>query len=275
MNTANNGGSAGHQTESKVKDTDSMVLTERQGGVFVITINRPESRNAVDYACAEQMARAFDELDADPELRIGVLTGAGKGFSAGMDLKAFAATRIRPRIGDRGFAGMAEKPPAKPLIAAVEGFALAGGFEMMLACDMVVASREAKFGVPEVKRGLVPGSGGMVRLPRRLPYPIAMEMVLTGDPFTAERAYQYGLVNQLTEPGGALEAALALAARISENGPLAVRAAKHIINTALDWPQSEMFARQAPMMQHIFESEDAREGSLAFAEKRKPNWQGK
>ena len=252
-----------------------MVYTQRKGGVLVITINRPEVRNAVNYECAVQMAGVFDELDADPELRIGILTGAGKGFSAGMDLKAFAETRKRPRIGDRGLAGFAEKPPAKPLIAAVEGFALAGGFEMMLACDMVVASREAKFGVPETKRGLVPGSGGMVRLPRRVPYPIAVEMVLTGDPITAERAYQFGLVNQLTEPGGALEAALALAARISENGPLAVRTAKHIMNEALDWPTSEMFARQAPMMQHIFESEDAREGSLAFAEKRKPNWQGK
>ena len=255
--------------------TTDLVTTEVHDGVMVITINRPESRNAINYACAEQMAHAFDRLDADPSLRIGVLTGAGKGFSAGMDLKDFAKSRIRPRIGNRGFAGLTEQPPAKPLIAAVEGFALAGGFEMVLACDMVVAAKDAKFGLPEVKRGLVPGSGGMLRLPRRLPHPIAMEMILTGDPFLAERAYQFGLVNELTEPGQALAGALALAARISVNGPLAVRAAKQIINTALDWPQDEMFARQAPMMQHIFESDDAREGSLAFAEKRKPNWQGK
>lgn len=255
--------------------TDDMVLMQDRDGVLVITINRPDVRNAVNYACAEQLALAFDRLDADPSLRIGILTGAGKGFSAGMDLKAFAETRVRPRIGDRGLAGLTEKPPAKPLIAAVEGFALAGGFEMMIACDMVVAAKDAKFGLPEVKRGLVPGSGGMVRLPRRLPYPVAMEMVLTGDHFTAERAYHFGLVNQLTEPGSALDAALALAARIGENGPLAVQTAKKIINAALDWSQEDMFARQAPMMQHIFESEDAREGSLAFSEKRKPNWQGK
>ena len=254
---------------------DDMVLIQQNDGVMVITINRPESRNAVNYACAEQLARAFDQLDADPSVRIGVLTGAGKGFSAGMDLKDFAKSGIRPRIGDRGLAGLTEGPPSKPLIAAVEGFALAGGFEMVLACDMVVAAKDAKFGLPEVKRGLVPGSGGMLRLPRRLPHPIAMEMILTGDPFMADRAYQFGLVNELTEPGQALQAALALANRISENGPLAVKAAKEIINAALDWPQDEMFARQAPMMQHIFESEDAREGSLAFAEKRKPNWQGK
>jgi len=254
----------------KSNTMQEMVHTEKRDGVFVITINRPEVRNAVNYDCAVQMARAFDELDADPELRIGILTGTGKGFSAGMDLKAFAQTRQRPRIDDRGLAGFAEKPPTKPLIAAVEGFALAGGFEMMLACDMVVAARDAKFGVPETKRGLVPGSGGMVRLPRRVPYPIAMEMVLTGDPITAERAYQFGLVNELTEPGGALEGALALAARISENGPLAVRTAKHIMNAALDWPQSEMFARQAPMMQHIFESEDAREGSWLLQKSASP-----
>ena len=252
-----------------------LVLTEQNDGVMVITINRVQARNAINYACAEQLALAFDQLDADPSLHIGVLTGAGNGFSAGMDLKDFAKSRIRPRIGNRGFAGLTEGPPAKPLIAAVEGFALAGGFEMVLACDMVVAAKDAKFGLPEVKRGLVPGSGGMLRLPRRLPHPIAMEMVLTGDPIMADRAYHFGLVNQLTEPGQALEAAQALANRISENGPLAVKAAKEIINTALDWSQDEMFARQAPMMKHIFESEDAREGSLAFAEKRKPNWLGK
>lgn len=252
-----------------------LVRIEESNGILLVTINRPESRNAINYDTAVQLAHAFERLDADPNLRLGILTGAGKGFSAGMDLKDFAKSRIRPRVGNRGFAGLNEAPPAKPLIAAVEGFALAGGFEMVLACDMVVAAKDAKFGLPEVKRGLVPGSGGLLRLPRRLPQPVAMEMVLTGDMFTAERAYQFGLVNELTEPGQALEAAMALAQRISENGPLAVQAAKKIMAASLDWPQQEMFARQAPLMKHIFESEDAREGALAFAEKRKPVWQGK
>ncbi|UOD49951.1 crotonase/enoyl-CoA hydratase family protein [Orrella daihaiensis] len=252
-----------------------LVLTEVVNGVLVITVNRPDARNAVNYETAEQLAHAFERLDADSNLRLGILTGAGKGFSAGMDLKDFAKSRIRPRIGNRGFAGLTEGPPAKPLIAAVEGFALAGGFEMVLACDMVVAAKDAKFGLPEVKRGLVPGSGGMLRLPRRLPYPVAMEMVLTGDMFSAERAHQYGLVNVLTEPGQALVGALTLADRISENGPLAIQTAKAVINQSLDWAQDEMFAKQAPLIKHIFESEDAREGSLAFAEKRKPVWQGR
>lgn len=255
--------------------TDNLVLIEESNGVLVVTINRPEARNAINYDTAVQMAHAFERLDADPGLRIGILTGAGKTFSAGMDLKDFAKSRIRPRVGNRGFGGLNEAPPAKPLIAAVEGFALAGGFEMVLACDMVVAARDAKFGLPEVKRGLVPGSGGLLRLPRRLPKPIAMEMILTGDSFDAERAYHFGLVNELTEPGQALSAALALAERIGQNGPLAVQASKKIITESLDWPQDEMFAKQAPLMKHIFESEDAREGALAFAEKRKPLWQGR
>ncbi len=254
---------------------DELVLTEENNGILVVIINRPESRNAINYDTAVQLAHAFERLDADSNLRIGILTGAGKGFSAGMDLKDFAKSRIRPRVGDRGFAGLNEAPPAKPLIAAVEGFALAGGFEMVLACDMVVAARDAKFGLPEVKRGLVPGSGGLLRLPRRLPHPVAMEMILTGDAFDAERAYQFGLVNELTEPGQALASAQALAQCISENGPLAVQAAKKIINASLDWPQHEMFAKQAPLLNPILESEDAREGALAFAEKRKPVWQGK
>jgi enoyl-CoA hydratase len=254
---------------------EGLVAVQDKDGILVITINRPEARNAINYDTAVQLAHAFERLDADPALHIGILTGAGKGFSAGMDLKDFAKSRIRPRVGNRGFAGLNEAPPNKPLIAAVEGFALAGGFEMVLACDMVVAAKDAKFGLPEVKRGLVPGSGGLLRLPRRLPYPVAMEIILTGDMFDAQRAYQFGLVNQLTEPGQALDGALALAERISQNGPLAVKAAKQVINESLDWSQHEMFAKQGPMIQHIFDSEDAREGSLAFAQKRKPVWQGR
>lgn len=252
-----------------------LVTTTETDGILVVTINRPQARNAINHECAIELAKAFERLDAEPSLNIGILTGAGGVFSAGMDLKDFARSRIRPRVGSKGFAGLNEGPPAKPLIAAVEGYAVAGGFEMVLACDLIVASREAQFGLPEVKRGLVAGSGGLLRLPRRLPYHIAMEMILTGDHFPAERAGQLGLVNVLCDPGSALEQALALARRIGENGPLAVQTSKKIVLEGLDWSQYEMFARQAPMMKHIFESEDAREGALAFAEKRKPQWKGR
>ena len=254
--------------------TEYVQVAERQG-ILIVTINRPEARNAVNYECARQLAAAFERLDADPALRIGILTGTGSVFSAGMDLKDFARTRIRPRVGDKGFAGLNEAPPAKPLIAAVEGYAVAGGFEMVLACDLIVASREATFGLPEVKRGLVAGSGGLLRLPKRLPYHIAMEMILTGDHFPAERASQLGLVNVLCEPGQALAQAISLAERIELNGPLAVQTSKKIVVQGQDWSQQEMFSRQAPMMTHIFESDDAREGALAFAQKRKPQWTGR
>lgn len=251
------------------------VQVRQHEGILIITINRPDARNAINYECARQMAEAFVQLDRDPALRIGILTGAGGTFSAGMDLKDFARTRVRPRIGDKGFAGLNEAPPSKPLIAAVEGFAVAGGFEMVLSCDLVVASHQAQFGLPEVKRGLVAGSGGLLRLPRRLPYHIAMELILTGDHLTAQRASDFGLVNKLCEPGQALEQAVRLAQRIEQNGPLAVQTSKKIVIEGQDWEQHEMFARQAPMMTHIFESEDAREGALAFAEKRAPRWQGR
>ena len=254
--------------------TEYVQVTQREG-ILIITINRPEARNAVNYACAQQLAAAFERLDAEPELRIGILTGTGSVFSSGMDLKDFARTRVRPRVGDKGFAGLNEAPPSKPLIAAVEGYAVAGGFEMVLACDLVVAARDATFGLPEVKRGLVAGSGGLLRLPKRLPYHIAMEMILTGDHFPAERAGQLGLVNVLCEPGQALEQAIRLAQRIELNGPLAVQTSKKIVVEGQDWSQHEMFAKQAPMMTHIFESEDSREGALAFAEKRKPRWTGR
>jgi enoyl-CoA hydratase len=251
------------------------VQLSQQDGILQIVINRPQARNAVNHACAVELAEAFELLDATPQLCIGVLTGTGAAFSAGMDLKEFAQTGRRPTIANKGFAGLNEMPPAKPLIAAVEGFALAGGFEMVLACDLVVAARNAVLGVPETKRGLVPGSGGLVRLPRRLPYQVAMEMVLTGDPIGAERAHTLGLVNVLCEPGQALEQALALARRIADNGPLAVQAAKRIMVQGMDWSQQEMFAKQAPLIQPILASEDAREGALAFAQKRKPQWKGR
>ena len=244
-------------------------------GIMTITINRPEARNAINHEAAQALAAALDRLDSDDSVRIGVLTGANNTFSSGMDLKAFAATGQRPYVEGRGFGGLTEAPPKKPLIAAVEGYALAGGCELALACDLIVASRAANFGLPEVKRGLVAGAGGMMRLPRRLPYHIAMEIVLTGDMFPAERAHGFGLVNRLSEPGQALADAQALARTIVANGPLSVQTAKRIVSESGDWSREEMFDRQRPLVAHIFTSADAKEGATAFAEKRAPVWQGK
>ncbi|MVW70138.1 MULTISPECIES: crotonase/enoyl-CoA hydratase family protein [unclassified Bordetella] len=252
-----------------------LVKVELIDGIQVMTINRPEAKNAINLETAQALAAALDDLDNRDEARIGILTGAGGVFSAGMDLKAFAQKGERPNIPGRGFAGITERPPRKPLIAAIEGFALAGGCEMALSADLIVAANNAKFGLPEVKRGLVAGAGGLLRLPRRLPYHIAMEIILTGDMFTAERAHAFGLVNRLTEPGQALEGALALARIIVENGPLAVQTAKSVVAQAVDWDQEGMFDRQRPLISHIFTSADAKEGATAFAEKRKPVWQGK
>ena len=248
---------------------------EVSDGIQIITINRPQAKNAITIDTAVEMAAAFEEMDARDDVRIGILTGSGATFSSGMDLKDFARTGKRSVVEGKGFAGFVEAPPKKPLIAAVEGYALAGGCEMVLACDLVVAASDASFGLPELKRGLVPGSGGMMRLPRRIPYHIAMEVVLTGDMFAAQRAHQFGLVNVLTEPGFALAGAITLARRICENGPLAIQTAKRLINEGLDWPSDQMFDLQRPRMAHIFTSLDAREGATAFAEKRKPVWQGK
>ncbi|ANY15114.1 crotonase/enoyl-CoA hydratase family protein [Bordetella pseudohinzii] len=252
-----------------------LIKVEVTDGILIITVNRPDAKNAINLEAAQAMAAAIDQLDARDDIRIGILTGAGGTFSSGMDLKAFAQSGQRPLIPGRGFAGLNERPPKKPLIAAVEGYALAGGCELALACDLIVAAGNAKFGLPEVKRGLVAGSGGMLRLPRRLPYHVAMEIILTGEMLGAERAYQLGLVNRLAEPGQALEGALALARVIVENGPLAVQTAKSIVQQSLDWDQEGMFDRQRPLIAHIFTSADAKEGATAFAEKRKPVWQGK
>jgi enoyl-CoA hydratase len=252
-----------------------LVKVQAEDRILVITVNRPEARNAINYETAVELAAALDRLDQDPDIFLGILTGAGNTFSAGMDLKAFAATGQRPLIDGRGFAGLCERPPAKPLIAAVEGYALAGGCEMALASDLIVAASNANFGLPEVKRGLVAGAGGMLRLPRRIPHHIAMEVILTGEMLPAQRAYEHGLVNRLVEPGQALEGALALARAIVDNGPLAVRTAKRIVTESKDWRQADMFDLQRPRVAHIFASADAKEGALAFAEKRKPVWQGK
>ncbi|MGH2929812.1 MAG: crotonase/enoyl-CoA hydratase family protein [Solirubrobacteraceae bacterium] len=255
-------------------EAEQAVLREHRGGVLLITINRPEQRNAVNAAVANGIAAALDELDADGELAIGVLTGAGRGFCAGMDLKAFVAGESA-WAGERGFAGIAQRASVKPLIAAVEGFAVAGGLEVALACDLIVAARGARLGIPEAKRSLVAAGGALLRLPRRLPRNVAMEMALTGDPIDAERGHALGLVNRLAEPGGAVEAALELAATIAANGPLALVASKRILVESPDWPESEFFARQEEISGPVFRSEDAREGATAFAEKRAPVWKGR
>ncbi len=249
------------------------VLTEVSDGVAVITINRPAARNAVNGAVARGIAAAVDEFDASKDVQVLILTGAGGTFSAGMDLKGFL-TGDFPSFEDRGFGGIVERPPAKPIIAAVEGYALAGGFELTLACDLIVASEDAKFGLPEVRRGLVAGAGGLLRLPKRIPYHLAMEIALTGEHFPAAKLHQAGLVNLLAPAGQALTAARELAARVAAGGPLALTASKRVIAESADWPAAEAFRRQGEIIGPVFTSADAREGALAFAEKRPPVWQG-
>lgn len=249
------------------------VLVEVDGAVAVITINRPQARNAVNGAVAKGIAAALDDLETRTDVSVYVLTGAGGYFSSGMDLKAFLNGEI-PAVEGRGFGGIVENPPTKPIIAAVEGYALAGGFELVLSCDIVVASKEAKFGLPEPKRGLVAGAGGLLRLPRRVPYHAAMEIALTGDFYPATRLYELGLVNQVTEPGGALAAAKELAGKIAANAPLSLKGTKRIIVESADWSREEMFDRQREIVDPIFGSKDAMEGAAAFAEKRAPRWSG-
>jgi enoyl-CoA hydratase len=250
------------------------VLTQRRGAILLITLNRPQARNAVNLPLAEGLSDALDELDGDDSLSLGVLTGAGKGFCAGMDLKAFV-TGQRPWVGDRGFAGITRRGPVKPLIAAVEGFALAGGLEVALSCDLIVAAEDVRLGLPEVTRGLVAAAGGLLRLPRRIPYHVAMELALTGAPIDARRGAELGLVNRVAVPGHALEVALGLAEKVAAGGPLALAATKRIIEEQQDWGLAEMWERQDAISGPIFASEDATEGAKAFAEKRAPQWHGR
>ena len=249
------------------------VLVERRGGVQVITINRPAAKNAISAAVARGIAAAVVELDEDDQLRVGVLTGAEGTFSSGMDLKGFLTGEL-PIVEGRGLGGITEAPPRKPLIAAVEGWALAGGFELLLACDLVVAGESARFGVPEVKRGLVAGAGAAFLLARRVPQAVALELLLTGDPFTAARAAELGLVNRVVPDGSALEAAVELAEKIAANGPLAVAVTKQIARSTFDWTIAEGWKAQGELMAPVFTSEDAIEGATAFAEKRPPVWKG-
>jgi enoyl-CoA hydratase len=248
------------------------VLVEQRDRILIITINRPKAKNAVNSAVSHGLADAVDRLDGDPGLSVGIVTGAGGTFCAGMDLKAFARGEV-PIVEGRGM-GFTERGPVKPLIAAVEGYALAGGTELALATDLIVASKDASFGIPEVKRGLVAGGGGLLRLPARIPAAIAMELALTGEAFTAERAHALGMVNVLAEPGGALDAAIELAERITVNGPLAVAATKRIIVESRGWSPDTMFGEQNKILMPVFSSNDAREGAIAFAEKRPAHWTG-
>jgi len=252
--------------------SDEVLLTEDEG-VLVVTINRPEAKNAVNRAVALGIAAAMDRLDASPALRVGILTGAGNSFCSGMDLKAFLGGEV-PMLEGRGFGGLVEAPPQKPLIAAIEGYALAGGFELSLACDLSVAADNARFGLPEARRGLVAAAGGLMRLPRLAPYRIAMELALTGEMISAARAYELGLLNRVVAPGQALSVAMELARAIAANGPLAVTASKQVVRDSGEWSNEQMWARQHAITAPVFLSEDAREGASAFAQKRAPVWKG-
>jgi enoyl-CoA hydratase/carnithine racemase len=251
------------------------VLVDVADGLMVITLNRPEVRHAVNLQMAGEIAAAIDDLEARSDVRAAVLASSGPSFSAGMDLKANAVTGERPVVPGRGAFGITERPPAKPIIAAVEGTAFGGGFEIVLACDLVVASERASFGLPEVKRGLVAGAGGAVRLPRRLPRAIAMQMLLTGEPISASVAAAWGLVNEVVGEGEALTTAKQLAAQIAANAPLAVAASKQLVDSAPDWPSDEALQRQHSLVQPVRDSEDAAEGARAFVEKRPPVWRGR
>ena len=249
------------------------IRTEVADSVAVITIDRPQARNAVNGEVARGIAAAIEDFDSRADVSVLVLTGAGGTFSAGMDLKGFLAGDA-PTAAGRGFGGIVERPPAKPVIAAVEGYALAGGFELVLSCDLVVASEEAKFGLPEVRRGLVAGAGGLLRLPKRIPYHLAMEIALTGEHFSAAKLCAAGLVNKLVPAGEALSAAKELAHKIALGAPLALAATKRVIVESADWSAGEAFGKQGEIIGPIFVSKDAMEGAMAFAEKRQPAWRG-
>jgi enoyl-CoA hydratase len=253
--------------------SEEVVLIDVADGVMTITLNRPKAKNAVNRALAEAVAAALDELDSNDDIRVAIMTGAEGTFCSGMDLKAFV-TGETPNIEGRGFAGLTEQAPRKPLIAAVEGYALAGGFELAISCDLIVAADNAKFGIPEVKRGLAAAAGGLMKLPKQIPSRLAMELALTGEFISSQRAYDIGLINEVVEAGTALDAAKALAAKISANGPMAVAVSKQVVLESGDWSSEDMWKKQGALVLPVFTSKDAIEGATAFAEKRAPNWKG-
>jgi enoyl-CoA hydratase len=254
-----------------------MVDYELQGRVAVITIRRPEARNAVNGDVASGIESAIDRLEEDPDAWVGIITGEGSVFSAGADLKAIASGQAASlSTAKGGFAGIATRQREKPVIAAVDGPALAGGCEIALSCDLIVASKAAAFGLPEVKRSLVAAAGGLFRLPRVLPAAVAMEVILTGDPIPAERAYQLGMVSDLVEPGEALSAAKALAERICANAPVAVRESRKIVLASLaGMGDDELWSITGSAFGKVAQTEDFSEGPRAFIEKRPPEWKGR
>ena len=250
----------------------SEVLTEVDDGILIVTINRPEAKNAMSMAAAQGISAAMDRLEAEDDLRVAILTGAGGTFCSGMDLKGFLRGE-RPSVEGRGFGALSQWTPKKPVIAAVDGYALAGGMELALSCDLIVANAGAKFGIPEAKRGLAAAAGGLIKLQRQIPPRIAMELALTGDFIDAARAFQLGFVNRVVD-GPSIDGAKALARSIAANGPLAVAATKQVVRNSFLWSDDEMWDKQQAILGNLFATNDAREGATAFAEKRKPNWTG-
>ena len=251
----------------------AVVELERRDHIALVTLNRPEARNAISPEVSQTMVKVLDEIEADPALRAVVLTGNGEVFSAGADLKVVAAGNANDIArGKGGFAGIVTRDFPKPIIAAVNGPALAGGFEIVLSCDLVVASETARFGIPEVKRGLMAAAGGLIRLPKRVPLAVALELAMTGDPVDAARALQLGLVNRVVPAARVVDEAIALAERIGENSPIAVRNSRRLVREAGELTEAEGWTRTMELMISVFESGDAVEGATAFAEKRPPTW---
>ena len=251
----------------------AVVELERREHIALVTLNRPEARNAISPEVSQTMASLLDEVEADTSLRTVVLTGRGEVFSAGADLKVVAQGKANDIArGKGGFAGIVTRDFPKPIIAAVNGPALAGGFEIVLSCDLVVAAEGARFGIPEVKRGLMAAAGGLIRLPKRVPLAIALELAMTGDPIDAPRALQLGLVNQVVPSTRVVDEAIALAERIGENSPIAVRNSRRLVREAAELSETEGWKRTMELMMPVFESGDSIEGATAFAEKRPPVW---